>query len=107
MVWRLMWQLMEGGNVATAIANEDARMSWYSMGHNIALDVARGLYFLHSHSVLHGDLKSQNVLLTNNWTAKVRCCLLAAVCCIMPSQINRRVLPRALVRKYFFVNKLY
>lgn len=63
---------MAGGNVASAIARADERIEWYWQGHQVALDVARGLFFLHSHGVLHGDIKSQNVLLTETWTAKVR-----------------------------------
>lgn len=40
-------------------------------GRGIALDVARGLAYLHSNSVLHLDIKSPNILLTHNYTAKV------------------------------------
>jgi len=67
----LICELMAGGNVASAIARADERIEWYWQGHQVALDVARGLFFLHSHGVLHGDIKSQNVLLTETWTAKL------------------------------------
>ncbi len=47
---------MAGGNVADAIARDDRQMDWYKLGHRVALDVARGLFFLHSHGVLHGAM---------------------------------------------------
>ncbi len=38
----------------------------------IALDIARGLQYLHNHhQMIHGDLRSQNVLLTNEFRAKL------------------------------------
>lgn len=37
-----------------------------SKGHLIALDIVRGLVFLHSNKVVHADLKAKNVLLTQN-----------------------------------------
>ena len=35
-------------------------------GHLVALDIIRGLVFLHSNKVVHADLKAKNVLLTQN-----------------------------------------
>ena len=35
------------------------------------MDVARGLHFLHNHSVVHFDLKSHNILLSREGTAKI------------------------------------
>jgi serine/threonine protein kinase len=41
-----------GGDLCTAIAGDDfGELQWYNRGHQIALDIARGLYFLHSHDV--------------------------------------------------------
>jgi hypothetical protein len=39
-----------------------------------ALDAAKGMLYLHSHSppILHRDLKSPNLLVTAHWTVKVR-----------------------------------
>jgi serine/threonine protein kinase len=40
-------------------------------GSSIAMDVARGLHFLHSNGVLHLDLKSANILLSRHGSAKI------------------------------------
>eukprot|EP00475_Leptophrys_vorax_P032156 TRINITY_DN4936_c0_g3_i1.p1 TRINITY_DN4936_c0_g3~~TRINITY_DN4936_c0_g3_i1.p1 ORF type:complete len:183 (+),score=36.08 TRINITY_DN4936_c0_g3_i1:305-853(+) len=37
----------------------------------IALEICRGLTFLHRLGIVHGDLKPQNILLSTNGTAKV------------------------------------
>ena len=41
-----------GGDLCSAIqADTCGNLLWYGLGHRIALDIARGLYFLHSHEV--------------------------------------------------------
>jgi serine/threonine protein kinase len=40
-------------------------------GKKIALDVARGLYFMHERKLIHFDIKSLNVLLAADGTAKI------------------------------------
>lgn len=37
----------------------------------ISLDIAVGMAHLHAKKILHRDLKSPNILLTNDWTAKI------------------------------------
>lgn len=45
-------------------------LSW-PMRWQIALDIGKGLTHLHSKNIVHRDLKSLNVLLDNNYTAKI------------------------------------
>lgn len=40
-------------------------------GRDIALDIARGLYSLHSRRIVHMDVKSPNILLTRECLAKI------------------------------------
>src|SRR5687767_3028158 len=37
----------------------------------ISIDTAKGMSFLHSIGIIHRDLKSPNILLDLNWTAKI------------------------------------
>ncbi|XP_071700420.1 probable serine/threonine-protein kinase PBL28 [Rutidosis leptorrhynchoides] len=53
----------------------DSDLTWIQRIH-ICLDVAGGLNYLHNHNggqrrVLHRDIKSSNILLDDNWNAKV------------------------------------
>ncbi len=49
---RMLLMPAAGGDLYSAIqADTDNRLLWYGLGHRIALDIARGLYFLHSHEV--------------------------------------------------------
>jgi serine/threonine protein kinase len=45
--------------------------TWHVSLLSIASDVAKGVAYLHSNNVLHGNLKPGNVLLSDSWVAKV------------------------------------
>ena len=48
---------MPGGDVGTALAQDDPsarRLGWYQNGHLVALDIARGLAYLHAQKVCIG-----------------------------------------------------
>lgn len=57
-------------NLEKQLFNLDVEMSW-SCRMQIALDVARGLEYIHACNVIHGDVKTTNVLLDENNRAVV------------------------------------
>ncbi|KAL0053929.1 hypothetical protein WJX82_001314 [Trebouxia sp. C0006] len=70
----LVLELMEGGDLRQALQSSEGKqqLHWYKTGSVVALDIIKGLHFLHSHCVLHRDLKSGNVLLSKEFdVAKV------------------------------------
>lgn len=49
-------------------------LNFWKMRIKIALDAARGIEYLHNYavpSIIHRDIKSSNILIDTNWTAKV------------------------------------
>lgn len=78
-------ELMLNGNLYRALAGDAGRRFGWArafdpvgrplpnsgLSRRIALDVARGLTYLHSRGVVHMDLKSPNVLLSRAWEAKI------------------------------------
>jgi hypothetical protein len=71
----LITELMELGDLWRALPARDGSgerlFGWYKRGRNVMTDVARGLKYLHSKRVVHFDLKSANILLSRNGTAKL------------------------------------
>lgn len=77
----LVMELMEGGDLRHALNDPRvaAELVWSKHGRGVALDIARGLTALHAVHVVHRDLKSKNVLLSRNYTAKIGDVGIAAV----------------------------
>jgi hypothetical protein len=68
----LVYDYMPNGNLATLLqeaSHQDGHVLNWPMRHLIALGIARGLSFLHSLSIIHGDLKPQNVLFDADFEA--------------------------------------
>ena len=69
----LIYELMKNGTLSNFLFGEGERPSWESRA-EIALGIARGLLYLHEEcdtQIIHCDIKPQNVLLDNNYTAKI------------------------------------
>nr|XP_043638685.1 putative receptor-like protein kinase At5g39000 [Erigeron canadensis] len=69
----LAYKLESNGSLDKHLRNKD--LSWIQRL-RICLDVARGLKYLHDdvgpqHRILHRDVKSANILLDENWNAKI------------------------------------
>ncbi|GAB4820305.1 hypothetical protein N2152v2_007351 [Parachlorella kessleri] len=71
----LVMEYMELGDLWRALplrnSAGDRIFAWQRRGRRVALDVARGLHYLHSRKVVHLDLKSPNILLSRHGTAKL------------------------------------
>ncbi|KAJ4963908.1 hypothetical protein NE237_023847 [Protea cynaroides] len=68
----LVYDYMPNGNLATLLqeaSHHDGHVLNWPMRHLIALGVARGLAFLHTASMVHGDVKPQNVLFDADFEA--------------------------------------
>ncbi len=77
----LVTELMEGGDLRRALNDPVTAeaLAWHRNGKTVALDITRGLTALHAVNVVHRDLKSKNVLLTDTLTAKVADVGIAAI----------------------------
>ena len=77
----LLTELMEGGDLRGALDDPQKQelLAWHRNGKSVALDIARGLTAMHAVNVIHRDLKSKNVLLSKDFSAKIGDVGIAAV----------------------------
>ncbi|CAM9783193.1 unnamed protein product [Choristocarpus tenellus] len=66
----LVMELMEGGDLREFLAKDVTPLET-PVALALVQDVAKGLDFLHSNGVVHGDIKSPNILLTSGHRAKI------------------------------------
>eukprot|EP00884_Botryococcus_braunii_P002335 jgi/Botrbrau1/12101/Bobra.0186s0022.1 len=70
--WLIM-EYMAGGTLTKALASSSAFL-WRHGGKTVALDVAKGMAFLHANGIIHMDLKTPNILLSAEGRAQnLRC----------------------------------
>nr|WIL59890.1 nodulation protein [Melilotus officinalis] len=70
----LVYEYMENGNLSQHLHNSEKEPMPLSTRIKISLDVARGLEYIHDHSVpvyIHRDIKSDNILLNENFIGKI------------------------------------
>ncbi|XP_057726156.1 chitin elicitor receptor kinase 1-like isoform X1 [Arachis stenosperma] len=70
----LVYEYIENGNLSQHLRNSDSEPLPWSTRVQIALDSARGLEYIHEHTMpvyIHRDVKSENILLDRNFRGKV------------------------------------
>ncbi|KAG8642963.1 G-type lectin S-receptor-like serine/threonine-protein kinase LECRK1 [Manihot esculenta] len=69
----LAYEYMNNGSLADVLFKAEVRPVWRER-FRIALDVARGILYLHEEcevQILHCNIKPQNILIDDSWTAKI------------------------------------
>ncbi|KAF6163642.1 hypothetical protein GIB67_036102 [Kingdonia uniflora] len=69
----LVYEYMSNGSLADLLYKTDRRLGWNEKV-LIALDIAKGILYLHEECdahIVHCDIKPQNILMDDFWTAKV------------------------------------
>nr|BAI79283.1 LysM type receptor kinase [Lotus japonicus]CAN88847.1 TPA: LysM receptor kinase 1b [Lotus japonicus] len=70
----LVYEYMDNGNLSQHLRESERELMTWSTRLQIALDVARGLEYIHDYTVpvyIHRDIKPDNILLNKNFNAKV------------------------------------
>nr|XP_029151616.1 chitin elicitor receptor kinase 1 [Arachis hypogaea] len=70
----LVYEYIENGNLSQHLRNSDSEPLPWSTRVQIALDSARGLEYIHEHTMpvyIHRDVKSENILLDRNFRGEV------------------------------------
>jgi LIM domain kinase 1 len=66
----IVTEFIPGGDLRSKLKDSDLELSWH-LRVKIAIDVAYAMNYLHSKKMIHRDLKSQNLLVCEDWKIKV------------------------------------
>lgn len=66
----LVTELMERGSLSDLLYRKGANLS-LSLKLKLAIHAVEGMVYLHEQSIMHRDLKTQNLLVSSNWDCKI------------------------------------
>ncbi|XP_047976073.1 G-type lectin S-receptor-like serine/threonine-protein kinase RLK1 [Salvia hispanica] len=69
----LVFEFMSNGSLADILFNKEKQLKWEERM-EIARDISRGILYLHQEcetQIIHCDIKPQNILMDDNWRAKI------------------------------------
>lgn len=69
--FQIVIELLPRGDLYTYLTENQRTIPWSPMRWQFALDIAKGLSYLHKSCILHKDIKSENILLDENLRAKI------------------------------------
>jgi serine/threonine protein kinase len=70
-VFCIITEFMAGGSLRKYLHQQEPHSVPLNLVLKLALDIARGMSYLHSQGILHRDLKSENILLGEDMSVKV------------------------------------
>ena len=71
MVWCIVTEYAKGGSVRQFLTKRQNRAVPLKTAVKQALDVARGMAYVHAHNFIHRDLKSDNLLISADKSIKI------------------------------------
>jgi len=69
--YSIVMEYLEKGSLYHILKDTKEILPWNPIRWKIAIDITHGLNYLHSKEILHRDLKSPNVLIDNEYRAKI------------------------------------
>jgi len=67
----MVLELMTRGSLRSVLQDRSLQLSWEDPKCKLAIDIAKGMAFLHGLHILHRDLKTENILVSSTFTSKV------------------------------------
>ena len=69
-ILHIVTEFIKTGDLWKRLKNSSINIPWY-IRISLAHDIAAAMAYLHSHQIIHRDLKAKNILVDSNWRAKV------------------------------------